>query len=853
MIKVEEHPNIEKPWELSPEELYKELGSSERGLSEREAKDRLKFRKEIPEKDRKTALSIFVSQFENPLVYILILAAVLAYFLGDIIEASVILLIILINSLLGFLQEYKAERAVRELRKYITFTATVMRDGEKKEIDARNLVVGDVVFLRIGNIVPADVRLISVEEFQTNESVLTGESEPVEKKTAPIKVLRSEPQLLSNMAFMGTTVTYGHAVGIVTAVGVDTFFGRTATTLSARVPQSHFERSIREFGDMLLRITLAMTLFILVINALFGKDPFQSFLFAIALAVGITPEALPIVVTISLSNSALELAKKKVVVKKLVSLEDLGNVDVFCADKTGTLSESELFLENAVDLEGNYSQKLLEYGVLCNTQFGARKIKASQLDAAIMKLASQKIGKDRMGELGKTEVVEMVDFDYERKRMSVVVREGKELVMITKGAAESVLSVCSKAYTKGKEVKLTQQLKKRYEEYAKMGYSVVAVAVRRVEEKEDYTKEDERGLILVGFLLFTAPPRRTALHTVAELRRMGVEMKVLTGDGPIVTRKLCNDVGFAINDDRVVLGSELDEMDEEEFARAVERYNVFARITPVHKYKIVLALRKAGHVVAFMGDGVNDAPALHAADVGISVNNAVDVAKDAAHIILLSSSLEAVLTGIKGGRKIFGNITKYVLNTISANFGNMFSFALASLFLPFLPLLPAQILLNNLLSDFPLLTISTDNVDATFLRKPKRWNMKLISDFMVHFGLISFIFDMITMLALLYWLKAPEDVFRTGWFLESLISEVVVTFSIRSQLKFYKSKPSWLLVVMSIVALAVAVGVVYSSVGALFQFIPLTVECIAVITGIVILYFVTVEATKFGFFKKYGL
>lgn len=844
-------PRVDAPWELSPEELYKLLGSSQHGLSEHEAKLReAKSRNEIPEKDRKTGLSIFVSQFENPLIYILILAAVLAYFLGDVIEASVILLIILVNSFLGFLQEYKAERALRELKRYISFTATVLRAGERKEIDARSLVVGDIVLLRIGNIVPADVRLISVEEFQTNESILTGEPKEVEKKTAPIKVWKAEPALLTNMAFMGTTVTSGHAVGIVTAVGADTFFGKTATTLTARVPQSHFERSIREFGNMLLRITFGITLFILLVNALLGKDPFLSFLFAIALAVGITPEALPIVVTITLSNGALELARKKVVVKKLISLEDLGNVDVFCADKTGTLSESELFLENVVDLEGNFSQRVLDYGVICNTQFGARKLtRASQLDAAIMKFADQKT-KERVG---RVEVVETVDFDYERKRMSVVVRDGRGLLMITKGAAETVLSICSKAERGGREVKLTRPVKRKYEEYAGKGYSVVALAVKKVKEKEDFTKEDERGMTLLGFLLFTAPPRRTALHTVSELRRMGVEMKILTGDGPIVTRKLCNDVGFAINEDRVVLGSELDEMGEEEFSRAVERYNIFARITPVHKYRIVLALRKAGHVVAFMGDGVNDAPALRAADVGISVNNAVDVAKDAAHIILLSSSLEAVLTAIKGGRRIFGNITKYVLNTISANFGNMFSFALASIYLPFLPLLPNQVLLNNLLSDFPLLTISTDNVDPTFLRRPKRWNMKLISDFMIRFGLISFIFDMITMISLLYWLKAPADVFRTGWFLESLLSEILITFSIRTQLPFYRSRPSLLLVATSLFISAVAFGIIYSSAGALFEFTPLGAGPLALILGIIVLYFALVEATKFNFFAKYGL
>ena len=843
------------PWELSTEELYKELGSSERGLSEHEAKLRgMKGRNDLPEKDRRRALSIFISQVENPLVYILIFAALLSYFLGEVIDGTVILVIIAVNTLLGFFQEYKAERALHELKKYITFTATAIKEGVSKEVDVRNLVAGDIVLLRIGNMVPADVRLLSCEDFETNESALTGESRLVEKSPSPIKVGKAEPQLLRNMAFMGTTVASGHAVGIVTTIGTDTFFGKTALTLSARVPESHFEKSIREFGGMLLRITLAMTLFVFVVNALFGKNPLDSFLFALALAVGIIPETLPIVVTIALSNGALELAKKKVVVKKLISLEDLGNVDIFCADKTGTLSESELFLEKAVDSEGQPSDGILEYSLLCNTQFGMKRMKhGGQIDSAIVKFANANISKDTVAKLEKTKVFDTIDFDYERKRMSVVVADRGRKLLITKGAAESVFSVCSKVMRKGKEVKITIRDRKKYEEYAGRGYSVIALAAKTVRNKEDYTKEDEEGLTLLGFLLFTAPPRKTAAHTISELKKLGVEMKVLTGDGPIVTRKLCSDVGFGISEDKVVLGSELEGLDDQKLKEMAIRYNVFARITPSHKYRIVLALRQAGHVVAFMGDGVNDAPALRAADVGISVNNAVDVAKDAAHIILLSNSLEAVLAGVRGGRKIFGNITKYVLNTISANFGNMFSVAASSLFLPFLPMLPAQILLNNLLSDFPMLTISTDNVDATFLTKPKRWNLKLISDFMVRFGLISFVFDMIMMGSLLYWLKSPENEFRTAWFLLSLVSEIVVTFSIRTQMRFYKSRPSALLLLTSVVIPLITLALIYSAAGFSFQFVPLDAKYLALTAGVVIIYFLMVEFTKKDFFKKYDL
>jgi Mg2+-importing ATPase len=458
-----------------------------------------------------------------------------------------------------------------------------------------------------------------------------------------------------------------------------------------------------------------------------------------------------------------------------------------------------------------------------------------------------------MSRLERTKVIDTVDFDYERKRMSVIIKRDGKLLMITKGAVEGIFSVCHKVVRDGREVRITPVMRKKYEEYAAMGYSVIGLAVKNVGKKKNFTKDDEKGLSLFGFLLFASLPRKTAAHTVSELRKLGVEMKVLTGDGPIVTRKLCNDVGFEIKESRVVLGSELDGMSDEKLQEMAERYNVFARITPSSKYAIVLALRRAGHVVAFMGDGVNDAPAIRAADVGISVNNAVDVAKDAASIILLSSSLEAVLTGIRGGRKIFGNITKYVLNTISANFGNMFSVAASSLFLWFLPLLPSQILLNNLLSDLPMLAISTDNVDSTFLRKPKRWNLKLISDFMVRFGLISVIFDMTMMASLILWLKAPDDEFRTAWFFMSVVSELAVMFSIRTQLSFYKSRASLLLSAMSLVALLATLAVVYLPVGRLFHFVPLGWEYLALTGGVTIIYFITVELTKIDFFRKYGL
>jgi len=846
--------SIEKPWELSGEELYRAFNSSPSGLSEEEAHKRIaEFGlNELLEKDRRTTFSIFRSQFESPLIYILIFATAIAFFLSDTIEALVILAIVALNGGLGFFQEFKSERALQSLERYVSFSAVVTRNGVKKDVDSREVVPGDIITVHVGDKIPADFRIISFEEFETDESVLTGESFPVEKNNQTLTLKDPRPNEITNMGFMGTIVKSGHAIGIVTATGEKTFLGKTAVTLSAKVPQTNFELNIRKFGNMLIAVTILMTIFVFLVNAVLGRNLLTSFLFALALAVGITPEALPMVITIALSTGALELAKKKVIVKKLVSIEDLGNMDVLCADKTGTLSENKLILGNAVSLDGKYSEDLLEKAVLCNSLLGKRgKLRITNpFDEAIFELANEKIEKTQLDKLTATIPHQILDFDFERRRMSVVLREGGEFLLLTKGAADFVVPACSRKFKSGREVGMEKGDEKLHEAYASQGYSVLALAVKRFWTKKTFTPEDENNLTLLGFLLFTAPPKKTSIHTVSDLQKLGVELKILTGDGPIATKKLCSDIGFVMRENRIVLGSELEQLGKTELEECAEKYNVFARVTPEQKYAIVLALRRRGHTVGFMGDGVNDAPALRAADVGISVNNAVDVAKDAADMLLFNKSLEGVLTGVKIGRKVFGNITKYILNTISANFGNMFTVAISSLVLKFLPLLPSQILLNNLVSDVPLLTVSTDNVDSVFLRKPKKWNLSLISKFMVQFGFLSFIFDALTIALLIYWLQAPEDPFRTAWFLESVLSEIIITFAIRTQQPFYKSSPSRLLFVVSVLAAVLSIAVIYSPIAYLFSFVPLGINYLIIVAIAVSLYFALAETCKLIFFRR---
>lgn len=775
----------------------------------------------VPYEDGNSAIRILVKQLMNPLILVLIAASAISFFLGEGTDAIIIICIILVNSILAFTQEYRAEKTVQSLKKLISQKAKVMRDGKEMDIDAKALVVGDLVLLNIGDIVPADIRITKLDGMTIDESSLTGESVPVLKS------------LKKNMAFMGTHVVSGEGMGLVIAIGKNTSFGKTAKHLSEPEDISDFEKGISHLSSFLLKIIMVMTFFIFVVNGILGHGILESFLFALALAVGITPEALPVIITIALSGGARKLAKSDVIVKKLSAIEDLGNMDVFCTDKTGTLTEGHLSLQNFLDANGEEDSEVLVYGMLCGDA-GENMIDKAIWDShhATKLIKNYKSYK----------VLDRNEFDFERRRMSVLVKapNGKKY-LIVKGALEYMEELCGKKHLKSIDT------------YRRSGYSTIVIAIKEC-NKTTSTKTDEKNLKIAGFLTFIDPPRASAKKAIADLTRLGVEIKVLSGDDHLVTEAICKKVGLEIKGGRVITGEDLDALNEVQFENLIEKYNVFSRITPDHKYRIVKSLNKdENRTVAFMGDGINDAPAIKIADVGISVNTATDIAKEAADIIVLQQSLSVIANGVMDGRRIFTNINKYILNTVSANFGNMFTIAIASMFLKFIPLLPAQILLNNLITDLPMVTIASDNVDIEMLRKPKKLDTAKIKTFMSSFGLLSTVFDLLLILSLLLIFKANAEVFRSAWFLESAISEIVITFSLRTTLPFFKSKPGKALFFMSVSAIILLFVMVYSPLAGFFEFVQLNAQMLAFVILVVVTYFTASELLKRSLFKKINL
>ena len=804
---------INSLWSKTPEQLYVQFSTSADGLTPQEALLRLKKhgRNAIPDKDRKVWFDILIAQFQSPLLLILIFASVVAVFVGEITDTYIMILIILATVMLGFVQEYKSERTLTALRKYFRYHATVIRNGERMQIDSSELVPGEIVTVGLGDIVPADLRLIETHGIIVNDGILTGESKGIEK-TMAVPLNTETPQQIINGLFMGTTVTSGYAKGIVVATGAQTFFGRTAAIFSSKVPESDFQIELRKFGNSLIRVILVLTLFVFIINYILGhgSNPLtDSALFALALAIGIAPEALPAIVTITLSNGSMHLAKKKVITKKLAAIEDLGNIDVLCTDKTGTLTEGEEKAERFIGLDGTENELVLRYGFLCNSAVGSVKVRGNPIDVAIRKYGLV----HKLNVSGYHRTAEL-PFDFTRRRMGVVIKEGNTSILIVKGAPESVLSVCnnikinSKSYPIAKKEKEVRNL---FVNYNKEGYTTIALACKELKGRlnDDFDNSEESDLTLIGLILLSNPPKATVYETVERLKKLNIKLKIVTGDDAKVTQRLCESVGLGAAAKNIIIGSELAQMSEGAVAEVVEKADVFARVTPEQKLLIVETLRKNGHVVGFLGDGINDAPALRAADVGISVDSAADVAKGASHIILLKKSLHVICDGVEEGRKIFGNITKYILNTMSANQGNMITVALSSIFLPFIPLLPSQILLNNLLSDVPNLSISSDNVDNEYRKKPQKWDMGFIFMFMVFFGTISTVFDLLFISVLYWFVNVDLDTFRTAWFLESVLSEMIILFSLRTRLPFFRNMPSMLLTVVSVGAMVLATAVIY--------------------------------------------
>ncbi len=849
-----EKEGIESYWAMPSEKVIKRLGSSETGLSSDEARKRLEKYgpNEVAKTKKKNILIMFIEQFKNPFILLLVIAILLSYFLGERINALIILVMVLISSCLSFFQVYRAENTLKALRKYIRFQAKVYRDNQITELDSSELVPGDIVHFNTGDIIPADIRLLKIECLATNESVLTGESMPVEKKTSFINEKYYSAHQLLNMVLMGTSVSNGSGLGIVTATGRNTIFGKSAEYLKEKPSEQEFQRGIKSFSNMLLKVVVLMTLFVFIVNAAQHKTIIDSLLFALALAVGITPEVLPIVITTALSRGAMRMAKEKVIVKRLSSMEDFGNIDTICCDKTGTLTEGKISLISHMNFEEKEEDKVLLYGLLCNSGIGKTiNLADNAIDKAIWEHRKTIM---LSKELHSHEILQENEFNFERRRMSVLVAKGKQNIIITKGASEDILKICNYAYINGKNVELKKHLilkiKEKIADYEEKGYKIILIA-EKFTTKQKINSDDENNLSLLGMMLFLDPPKATTKEALEKLEKLGVNVKVITGDSPLITKKICEEVNLKIIG-RVITGEELSKLNKIEFENYCQKYNIFARITPDQKYEIVKCLNKEGRIAGFLGDGINDAPALHAADIGISVDSASDIAKDAADIILLHKSLLVVANGIIEGRKTFGNITKYMMDITSANYGNMLTVAASSAFLKFIPLLPSQILLNNFLSDIPDLTLSSDNVDSEFVQKPKKWNIKFISRFMIVFGLLSCIFDAMIIIPLLFIFKIPVESFRTAWFVESVLSEIFVMFAYRTRRPFFKSTPGKWFLIATAFTTVLTIGITISTLGMeLFGFVNLSMFIWAWIALVLILYFASTEIAKIFFYRKY--
>lgn len=811
------------------------LDSSDTGLAGIEAAARLReYGANAVRTHRVSALAVLGRQLRSALLVLLGATAVLSFFLGDSTQAIIIGIILVASVGLGFVNEYRAERTAAELHSSLRHTALVCRDGRFAQVDVTVLVPGDVIRLALGEVVPADVRLIEVSGLECNESILTGESSSAEKSVAPVD---SEAALAdsSDLAFMGTIVSAGQGRGIVFATGATTQFGRIAAGLGSRQPETAFQVGLRRFSYLLLWVALTLTALILITNLLLRRPVIDSVLFALAIAVGITPQLLPAVVSTSLATGAGRLAKLKVLVKRLVCIEDLGDIDILITDKTGTLTDGQITLVDAVNAAGYRSDDVLRRGLLAtgltpDTSLGAVNVLDSALWAA---------PRARQLTAPKVLVVATLPFDHTRRASSVLVDDGGRRILVVKGAPEQIVGRC---------VAVPAQAASTLAALFAEGRRVVAVASKPAPDLSSVSAADEAGLTLNGFLVFADEPKAAARESLAQLAALGIEVKIATGDNPQVAEKVCADLGMASMG--TATGADLESLDDAAFDDRVQNCTIFARISPEQKARLVVSARRRGRSVAFLGDGVNDALALHAADVGISVDTASDVAKDAADVVLLEKDLGVLATGVAEGRRIFANTIKYVLMGTSSNFGNMFSAAAASAMLTFLPMLPSQILLNNLLYDSSQLAIPTDRVDAEQLHAPAHWDIAFIRRFMLTFGPVSSLFDFVTFGLMLGVLRAGPVEFRTGWFVESLATQTLIIFAIRTRrIPFYRSKPSGVLVVSVIGVIAVAVALTLSPLRSALGFTALPWLFFVALAVMTVVYLLVVEVTKKVFYS----
>jgi len=833
---------------LPLDELMQSLHSTETGLSASNAAGILKIvgPNQVESVKPKGLLSAFIERFSNPLVLILLFAAAVSAFTGDIPSFGIIAVIVLMSVILDVTQEHQAQNAAERLREQVSLSAKALRDGQPIDIPVAEIVPGDVILLAAGDLVPADSRLIEARDLYVDEALLTGEAFPAEKDAAPVtRAAAHETAFPRNMVFMGSSVVSGTAKVLVLATGPKAQLGAIAGALQKPPPPTAFAVGIQNFGMMIVQATIFLILFVVIINILFHRPLLESFLFALALAVGLTPELLPMIVSVTLAHGAIRLSRKQVIVKRQSAIDDLGSMDVFCSDKTGTLTEAHIKLVREVDLGGRESGTVMQMAQL-NAAFETGL--KSPLDDAI--LATGKI------DLAAWRKIDEVPFDFERRRVSILVEGGGRRLLIVKGAPEDILRHAARyeqqaAPPRPLDAAARKTAEATFNGLGAEGYRVLGVAWREVEEtREKANVADEADLTFAGFLAFLDPPKAGAREALTALDKLGIALKVVTGDNEQVTRHVCGELGLKVAG--TLTGPEVAALTDEALLARVDATTLFCRVTPPQKSRIISALRRKGHVVGYLGDGINDAPSLHAADVGFSVDTAVDVAKEAAAMILLRKDLGVLADGVREGRKTFANILKYMMMGTSSNFGNMFSMAGGILFLPFLPMLPTQILLNNLLYDFSETTIPLDNVSDAMVAKPRRWDLDIVRKFMFVFGPLSSIFDFVTFGLLLRVFHADDKLFHTGWFVESLSTQVLVIFIIRTAHPL-RDPPHPALVTSTLLAFTMAVALPYSPLAPWLGFVPVPAALMGALALVTVAYLVLVYVVKRWFFKRYQL
>ncbi len=831
--------NENKFWQFDPKYWFQKLGSSDNGLTQKNAdtllrnsgsqkKEESRFKKDV---------KLFIGQFKSPLMLLLIGAVILSAFLGDTSDVFIILFIVVSTGLLSFFQERNAGKVVEKLQSIISLKSNVIRDSKTTSINSNSIVVGDVLLLRAGDMIPADCLIIESNELHVNEASLTGESYPIRKQEGKLDD-NTGLSKRTNCLWEGTNIVSGNAKALVMQTGNNTIFGSIAQSASKSL-ETTFEKGIKDFGFFLMKITIALSVFILVINLINGKSPIESALFALALAVGMAPELLPAITTIAMSVGAKKMLAKKVIVKKLASIQNLGEVNLLCTDKTGTITEGIIKITgliNGFSKENDWVKQLAFWNASFENGY------ANPIDEALKRLKIETT--DSPIKIGE------IPYDFLRKRLSIAIKTEKEKLLITKGAFTQIIEICSKIKLENESIENIDlhksSLEKRFEQFGIDGFRAIGICYKHIKE-DTINKNDETQMIFAGFIILQDPVKEGITETISELHKLHVGLKIITGDNKNVAKSIALTIGIA--NPKILTGSEVFKYSPEALNHLVKHTHIFAEVEPQQKEQIILALRKS-YTVAYIGDGINDVSAIKAADVGISVENAVDVAREAADFVLLEKSLMVIVDGIKEGRKTFANTLKYIFINTGSTFGNMFSVAIASLILPFLPMLPKQILLMNFITDFPYLTVASDNVDKEQLDQPGKWDLKFIRNYMVIFGIHSSVFDVITFLILFYILKVKESAFQTGWFIESILTELFILFIIRTHKNFFKSKPGKYLFVLSILGLLMTLTLPYLPFANDIGLTPLPIVNLSAMLLIVAVYIITADLLKVWFFKK---